>query len=238
MQALDETYMAYPFFGSRQMTRWLRRQGYPVNCKRVQRLMLLMEFGGDLPEAKPLEPSSRAPHASYLLREVKENRANQVFATDVTYVLIQGGFINLCAVIDWYSLTGLGAVEHARRHLLCKCNAAGDCHVRRPRGRKQILGLEIKVGGVHGPLLKLGVKIGMDCRSRCLDNVFVERLWRTVKFDEIYLKSYRSQIEAYANLDTFCRFYNEKRPHGAFGNASPITPMEVYRGAEPIAVNQ
>jgi putative transposase len=78
----------------------------------------------------------------------------------------------------------------------------------------------------------------MDGKGRCLDNVFVERLWRTVKYEEIYLKSYRSQIEAYANLETYFQFYNEDRPHSAVGDAKPLTPMEVYRGAELIAVNQ
>ena len=88
------------------------------------------------------------------------------------------------------------------------------------------------------PLLARGVKISMDGRGRALDNVFVERLWRTVKYDEVYLKSYRSQIEAYTNLDAFFRFYNERRPHSAFGDAAPLTPMEVYRQTVPLAINQ
>ena len=240
MRVIDETYMAYPFFGSRQMTRWLRRQGYPVNRKRVQRLMLLMGL-----EAIYQKPNLSRPHprnliSPYLLRHVKVNRANQVFATDVTYVPIQGGFIYLCAVIDWYSRAVL-AWELSNTLDATFCANAMQRAIAM-YGVPEIVntdqGTQFTSAEFTGLLLKLGVKISMDGRGRCLDNVFVERLWRTVKYDEIYLKSYRSQIEAYTNLDTFFRFYNEERPHSAFGNASPLTPMEVYRGAEPIAVNQ
>jgi putative transposase len=88
------------------------------------------------------------------------------------------------------------------------------------------------------PLLARGIKISMDGRGRALDNVFVERLWRTVKYDEVYLKSYRSQVDAYTNLEAFFRFYNDRRPHSAFGDTDPMTPMEVYRVPVALAINQ
>lgn len=240
MQVIDEMYMACPSFGSRQMLRWLRRQGYSINRKRVRRLMRLMGL-----EAIYQKPNLSRPHPEhliypYLLRKVKVTRPNQVFATDVTYVPIQGGFIYLCAVIDWYSRAVL-AWELSNTLDATFCANAMQRAIAE-YGVPEIVntdqGTQFTSAEFTGPLLKLGVKISMDGRGRCLDNVFVERLWRTVKYDEIYLKSYRSQVEAYANLETFFRFYNEERPHSAFGDAEPMTPMEVYRAAELIAVNQ
>jgi putative transposase len=240
MQVIDETYMACPSFGSRQMTRCLRRQGYSVSRKRVRRLMLLMGL-----EAIYQKPNLSRPHPEhliypYLLRKVKVSRPNQVFATDVTYVPIQGGFIYLCAVIDWYSRAVL-AWELSNTLDATFCVSAMRRAIAE-YGVPEIVntdqGTQFTSAEFTAPLLKLGVKISMDGSGRCLDNVFVERLWRTVKYDEIYLKSYRSQVEAYANLEAFFRFYNEERPHSAFGDARPMTPMEVYHRAEPIAVNQ
>jgi putative transposase len=237
MRAIDEAYLAYPFFGSRQMARWLRRQGYPVNRKRVQRLMRLMGL-----EAIYQKPNLSRPNAEhriypYLLRKLKVDRPNQAWAADVTYVPIQGGFIYLCAVIDWYSRAVL-AWE------LSNTLDAGFCvsTVQRAiaaHGVPEIFntdqGCQFTSVEFTAPLLKLGVKISMDGKGRCLDNVFAERLWRTVKYEEIYLKSYCSQIEADANLDRFFRFYNERRPHSAF--ADDATPAEVYRRDRPLAIS-
>ena len=240
MRVIDETYLAYPVFGSRQMARWLRRQGYPVNRKRVQRLMRLMGL-----EAIYRKPNLSRKHPSnpvfrYLLRRLVIDRPNQVWAMDITYVPIQGGFIYLCAVIDWYSRAVL-AWE------LSNTLDAGFCTraVRRAMdqfGVPEIFntdqGCQFTSAEFTQPLLAAGVKLSMDGKGRCLDNVFVERLWRTVKYDEIYLKSYGSQIEADTNLTTFFRFYNEQRPHSSLGDtAHPVTPMEVYRRDLPVALS-
>jgi putative transposase len=240
MRVIDELYLLYPFYGSRQMLRTLRRQGYTISRKRVRRLML--EMGLEAIYQKPNLSRANVQHRiyPYLLRHLKVNRPNQVFATDVTYVPIQGGFIYLCAVIDWYSRAVL-AWELSNTLDATFCSNAMQRAIAE-HGVPDIVntdqGSQFTSTEFTEPLLKLGIKLSMDGKGRCLDNVFVERLWRTVKYDEIYLKSYRSQIEAYANLDTFFRFYNEERPHSAFGDAQPLTPMEVYRRAQPIAVNQ
>jgi putative transposase len=240
MRVIDELYLLYPFYGSRQMLRTLRKQGYTINRKRVRRLML--EMGLEAIYQKPNLSRANVQHRiyPYLLRNLKVNRPNRVFATDVTYVPIQGGFIYLCAVIDWYSRAVL-AWELSNTLDATFCANAMQRAIAE-HGVPDIVntdqGSQFTSAEFTEPLLKLGIKLSMDGKGRCLDNVFVERLWRTVKYEEIYLKSYRSQIEAYANLDTFFRFYNEERPHSAFGDARPLTPMEVYRGAEPIAVNQ
>ncbi len=240
MRVIDETYLAYPVFGSRQMTRWLRRQGYRVNRKRVRRLMHLMGL-----EAIYRKPNLSRKHPSnpvyrYLLRRLVIDRPNQVWAMDITYIPIQGGYVYLCAVIDWYSRAVLAWD-------LSNTLDAGFCvqtvaRAMAQHGVPEIFntdqGCQFTSAEFTQPLLARGVKLSMDGRGRALDNVFVERLWRTVKYDEVYLKSYSSQIDAYTNLDTFFRFYNEQRPHSAFGIANPKTPLEIYRQPVPLAINQ
>jgi putative transposase len=240
MRVIDETYLAYPVFGSRQMARWLRRQGYPVNRKRVRRLMRLMGL-----EAICRKPNLSRKHPSnpvfrYLLRRLVIDQPNQVWAMDITYVPIQGGFIYLCAVIDWYSRAVL-AWE------LSNTLDAGFCVRAVQRAMAQYgvpeifntdQGCQFTSAEFTQPLLAAGVKLSMDGKGRCLDNVFVERLWCTVKHDEIYLRSYADMTEATTHLTAFFRFYNERRPHSAHDHAGKhFTPMEVYRRdlAQPLS---
>lgn len=238
MRTLDEVYLAHPEFGSRQMTRWLRRQGYQINRKRVRRLMRLMGL-----EAIYQKPNLSRRHPDhrvypYLLRKLRVTRPNQVWAMDITYIPIDGGNLYLCAVIDWYSRAvlawDLSNTLDARFCVEAVQRAIAQYGV--PKIFNTDQGCQFTSAEFLEPLLTLGVKISMDGKGRALDNVFVERLWRTVKWDEVYRKSYRSQVDAYANLDRFFRFYNEERPHSAF--PGDVTPMEVYRGDLAIAVNQ
>lgn len=237
MRVIDETYIAYPFFGSRQMTRWLRRQGYEVNRKRVQRLM--RQMGVEAIYRKPNLSRAQPGHRiyPYLLRELPVTRPNQVWATDITYVPVQGGYAYLCAVMDWHSRCVL-AWE------LSNTLDAGFCvrAVQRAiaaHGTPEIFnsdqGCQFTSTEFTGLLLARGVKLSMDGKGRCLDNVFVERLWRTVKYEEVYLKSYVSLVDAHAQLGRFFRFYNERRPHSSLDDA---TPAEVYNATLPEAVNQ
>ena len=237
MRKIDEIYSAHPEFGSRQMARWFRRQGYGVNRKRIQRLMRLMGL-----EAFYQKPNLSRPHPEhriypYLLRHLTVNRPNQVWATDVTYIPIEGGFLYLCAVIDWYSRAVL-AWELSNTLDASFCVKAVR-HAIEQYGVPEIFntdqGCQFTSTEFTAPLLALKVKLSMDGKGRCLDNVFVERLWRTVKWDEVYRKSYCSQIDAHANLDRFFRFYNEERPHSSF--PGDVTPMEVYRGEAALALS-
>ena len=240
MRVIDETYLAYPVFGSRQMTRWLRRQGYRVNRKRVRRLMLQMGLEAIYQKPNTSRKHPQNPVYRYLLRRMKVERPNQVWAADITYIPIQGGFIYLCAVMDWYSRAVL-AWELSNTLDAGFCARAVERAIAE-HGVPEIFntdqGCQFTSSEFTQPLLARGIKISMDGRGRALDNVFVERLWRTVKYDEVYLKSYRSQVDAYTNLDTFFRFYNDRRPHSAFGDADPMTPMEVYRIPVALAINQ
>ena len=156
---------------------------------------------------------------------------------DITYVPIRGGFIYLCAVIDWYSRAVL-AWELANTIDASFCVRAVQ-RAMAQYGTPEIFntdqGCQFTSAEFTQPLLAAGVKLSMDGKGRALDNVFVERLWRTVKYDEIYLKSYQSQIEAETNLAAFFRFYNERRPHSSLGR--DVTPMEVYRRDLPVALS-
>ena len=237
MRVIDETYLAYPFFGSRQMARWLRRQDYAVNRKRVRRLMRLMGL-----EAIYQQPNLSRKHPSnpvfpYLLRRRVIDRPNQVWATDITYVPIQGGFIYLCAVIDWYSRAVLAwELSNTLDASFCvRAVQRAMAQYGAPKIFNTDQGCQFTSAEFTQPLLAAGVKLSMDGKGRCLDNVFVERLWRTVKYEEIYLKSYRSQVEAETHLVTFFRFYNQRRPHSSLGH--DVTPMEVYRRDLPVALS-
>ena len=241
MRVIDEVYLAQPVFGSRQMTRWLRRQGYKINRKRVRRLMRLMGLEALYPKPNLSWPRPGQQVYPYLLRHLAVTRPNQVWATDITYVPIAGGFIYLCAVIDWFSRAVL-AWE------LSNTLDAGFCvrAVQRALaqyGTPEIFntdqGCQFTSAEFTQPLLARGVKLSMDGKGRCLDNVFVERLWRTVKHDEIYLRSYADMTEATTHLTTFFRFYNDRRPHSAHdrSDGQHFTPMEVYRRdlAQPLS---
>lgn len=238
MRAIDELYLAYPFYGSRQMTRALRREGYAVlGRKRVQRLMRLM--GLEAIYQKPNLSRRDVAHKihPYLLRQIAVTRPNQVWATDITYVAIQGGFIYLCAVIDWYSrrvLTWeLSNTLDASFCVRAVARAIAEHGV--PEIFNTDQGCQFTSAEFTQPLLELGVKLSMDGKGRALDNVFVERLWRTVKYEEIHLRGYVSVVDAHAHLERYFTFYNHRRPHSSLADR---TPDEAYRVALPIAVNQ
>jgi putative transposase len=210
MRVIDEVYLAQPVFGSRQMMRWLRRQGYEINRKRVRRLMRLMGLEALYPKPNLSRPQPGQQIYPYLLRHLAVTRPNQVWATDITYVPIVGGFIYLCAVIDWYSRAVL-AWELSNTLDASFCVRAVQRALAK-YGTPDIFntdqGCQFTSAAFTQPLLARGVKLSMDGKGRCLDNVFVERLWRTVKHDEIYLRSYGDLTEA----TTGCERRRERSP--------------------------
>ena len=234
MRLIDETYLAFPFFGSRQMTRWLQREGHEVNRKRVRRLMRLM---GLMAIYRRPSLSKKAPAHRiypYLLRELEVERANQVWATDITYIPVRGGFVYLCAVIDWHTRMVL-AWELSNTLDASFCVRAVQ-RAMEVYGTPEIFntdqGCQFTSAEFTQPLLAAGVRLSMDGKGRCLDNVFVERLWRSVKYEEVYLRRYETLVEAHAHLDAYFRFYNDRRPHSAHGRQ---TPAEVYHANAPSA---
>jgi putative transposase len=237
MRVIDETYLACPFFGSRQMTLWLRAQGYAVNRKRVRRLMRLMGLEAMAPKPKLSGPHPAHPVYPYLLRDLAVVRPNQVWAMDITYLSLPGGHAYLCAVLDWHSRAVLSwEISNTLDASFCVRAMQRALH---EQGTPDIVntdqGCQFTSAEFTQPLLARGIKLSMDGRGRCLDNVFIERLWRTVKYEEVYLKSYHSLVDAHAQLEAYFRFYNERRPHHAHDGA---TPASVYRVCPPEAVNQ
>jgi putative transposase len=227
LRVIDETYLAYPFFGSRQMTRWLRRQGHTVNRKRVRRLM--QTLGLEAIYRRPNLSKAATAHRvyPYLLRDLAVTRPNQVWATDITYIPVQGGYVYLCAVIDWHSRYVL-AWELSNTLDAAFCVRAVQ-RALAAHGVPEIFntdqGSQFTSAEFTQPLLAAGVKLSMDGKGRCLDNVFIERLWRSLKYEEVFLKRYESVPEAQAQLRAYLAFYNDRRPHSAHGHA---TPAEVY----------
>jgi putative transposase len=230
MRLLDEEYTRHPFYGSRKLTKWLRQQGEEVNRKHVQRLLRLMGLEAIYPKPRLSQADPGHRLYPYLLRGVKVTRPDQVWSADITYVPVATGFMYLAAVLDWYSryvvawrlsntLEGSFCVELLDEAL--------------DQGRPDIFntdqGVQFTAEAFTGRLLAAGVQISMDGRGRCLDNVFVERLWRTVKYENIYLYRYESVPELQRGLGSYFPFYNEERVHQSLEYR---TPAEMYRGGQ------
>ena len=229
MRLIDETYLQWPFYGSRRMTKTLRRQGYVVNRKRVQRLMRLMGLEGLAPGPNTSRPREEDEKFPYLLRGLAIVEANQVWATDITYVPMKHGFMYLVAIIDWYSrkvlswrLSNTLDTEFCLQALDEAIELWGVPEIFNSDQGSQFTSTEFVQR-----LKDKKIKISHDGKGRCIDNIFVERLWRSVKYEEIYLKVYETVREAREGLKQYFEFYNEVRPHQALGYE---TPSAVYQG--------
>ena len=227
MRLIDEQYMRTPFYGSRRMTIWLNTQGHDVNRKRVQRLMRLMGIEAIYPRRKTTQRGSQHKIYPYLLREMEVTRPNQVWATDITYIRMAYGFMYLVAIMDWYSryvlswrlsnsLEGSFCVEALEHALSQQC----------PEIFNSDQGVQFTCESFTKRLEDRGVSISMDSRGRVFDNIFVERLWRTVKYEDIYLKDYESVPDLDAGLTRYFVFYCHERPHQSLNYR---TPWEVYQ---------
>jgi putative transposase len=229
MRLLDEHYTAYPFFGSRRMTVWLMRQGEQVNRKRVQRLMRLMGLEAIYP--KPRLSAATPGHRiyPYLLRDVAIVRADQVWSTDITYVPLAAGFMYLAAIIDWYSRYVIAwRLSNTLDGSFCLDMLDEALSQGRPEIFNTDQGCQFTAAAWTGRLESAQVAVSMDGKGRCLDNVFVERLWRTVKYEDIYLRGYEGAPALHQGLQRYFPFYNEDRPHQALDYR---TPAAVYRAA-------
>src|SRR5450432_4302365 len=226
MALIDREYTAHPFLGSRGMTSWLRREGHEVNRKRVQRLMRLMGLEAVYP--KPRLSVGGAGHKvyPYLLRNVAIERVNQVWSTDITYIPMPNGFMYLTAVIDWHS-------RYVLSWKLSNTLDVGFClealEEALGQGCPEVFntdqGVQFTSASFTGRLEAAGAKVSMDGKGRCLDNVFVERLWRTVKYEYVYLWRPEVVPALAAGLTTYFGYYNEERSHQSLADR---TPAEVY----------
>ena len=227
MRLIDKEYIRHPFYGSRKMQVWLQGQSYAVNRKRVQRLMRLMGLEGLNPRGGTSQPHPKHTKYPYLLRTLEVVRANQVWATDITYIPMAHGFVYLIAVIDWFSRRVL-AWRLSNTLDTGFCIEALNEALRR-WGTPDIFntdqGAQFTAEDFVDVLKASGVQISMDGKGRWLDNVFVERLWRSVKYEEVYLHAYADVAEARGGIGGYLHFFNEERPHQALGNR---TPSEIY----------
>jgi putative transposase len=230
LRLLDEQYTRTPFYGVPRMTAWLGTQGELVNEKRVRRLMRVLGLEAIYPKPRLSEAAAGHKIYPYLLRNVAITRVNQVWSTDITYIRLRQGFIYLVAVIDWFSRYVL-SWEVSVTMESSFCVAALDWALR--TGRPEIFntdqGAQFTATPFTDRIKAAGAQISMDGRGRALDNVFVERLWRSVKYEEVYLKDYGSVLDARVQLGRYFRFYNHKRPHQSLAYR---TPAAVYAEAK------
>jgi len=228
MRLIDELYTQRPFYGVRKMTAHLVREGHPVNVKRVRRLMRLMGLEAIYPKRRLSAPGKGHKRYPYLLRGVDVVRPDQVWSADITYVRLRSGFVYLAAVMDWYSRRVLSwALSPSLEADFCVRALDESLREGTPEIFNTDQGVQFTSEAFTGRLEARDVAISMDGRGRCYDNIFVERLWRTVKYEEVYLKDYADPLEARAALGAYFRFYNGQRPHQALGY---LTPSEVYWG--------
>jgi len=233
MKLIDRQYLGTPFYGARRIAAWLRNQGYRVNRKRIRRLMRIMGLKAIYRHPRTSTPAPGHKVYPYLLNGMEITRPNQVWAADITYIPMARGFLYLVVIMDWYSRYVLSwrlsntldadfcvdALEEALR-----------------KGRVDILntdqGAQFTSEAFTSLLQRHGVRISMDGKGRYSDNLFIERLWRTVKYEEVYLKAYQDGRDARVGIGDYFRFYNAERPHQALGY---LTPAEVFTSS-PVEV--
>ena len=223
MRQIDELHLKHPFFGSRMLTQTLKRQGRVINRKHVQRLMRLMDLESMAPKPKTSSPAHEHPVYPYLLRELTICRVNQVWAADITYIPMMRGFAYLMAIIDWYSRRVLSwRLSNTLETTFC-VEALQEALSR--FGGPEIFntdqGAQFTADSFTRVLRDCGIKISMDGKGRCIDNVFVERLWRSLKYEEVYLNPYDTMSEARLGISGYFDFFNYERPHQALGYQTP-----------------
>ena len=228
MRLIDEQYLSTPWYGARQMARHLRRQGYAARRKRIGRLLRLMGLSAIYRKPKTSKPHPAHKIYPYLLRDLRIDRPNHVWCADITYIPMQRGFQYLVVIMDWATRTVLSwrltntldsdfCVE-ALEEALAKYGT--------PEIFNTDQGCQFTSDDFTDVLKEAGVRISMDGKGRWMDNVFIERLWRSLKYECVYLHAFQDGLRARQAIDTWVRYYNEERPHSTF--AGDRTPMEEY----------
>lgn len=230
MRLIDEQYLERPFYGSRRMREHLRGLGHVVNRKRVQRLMRKMGLEAIYPKPKTSQRGVEHTVYPYLLRYVDVVRPCQVWSTDITYVPMPRGFMYLVAVIDWYSRYVLSwQLSNTLDGGFCLEALESALQWGRPEIFNTDQGVQFTASGFTSTVEAAGIRVSMDGRGRALDNVFVERLWRSVKYEDIYLRDYEDGRALHRGLRRYFAFYNHERPHQSLGYRCPV---EVHYGLD------
>lgn len=227
MNLIDEIYTDHPYYGYRLIREDLRRKGHKVNRKRIQRLMKLMGLQGISPKRNLSKPRKDHKKYPYLLRETEITRVNQVWSADITYCRLRGGYVYLTAIMDWFSRKVLTwRVSNSMDASFC---IEALTEALNKYGKPEIFNMDQGPQYTSNAFLSIlevnEIKISMDGRGRALDNVFIERLWRSVKYEKIYLNEFESVPALKAGLEEYFNFYNRQRPHQSLGYQ---TPDEIY----------
>ena len=227
LRRIDEQFLETPFYGSRQMTRWLLRQGTRVSRKRVRRLMRLLGLQAIFQRPRTSEPHPEHRIYPYLLRDLAIARPNHVWCSDVTYIPLTRGFLYLVAVMDWASRKVLAwRLSNTLESSFCvealaeALDRDGPPEIFNTDQGSQFTSLAFTDG-----LTDAGIHISMDGKGRWMDNVFIERLWRSLKYEQVYLAEYATGSDARADIGWWIEFYNKRRPHSSLGDR---TPDEAY----------
>jgi putative transposase len=223
MRLIDEIHLDLPFYGSRKIRVELERRGHCVNRKRIQRLMQIMGLEALYPRKKTTRPNPEHKIYPYLLRNVTIDHVNHVWSTDITYIPMAKGFVYLVAVIDWYSRKVLSwrLSNTMDTHFCVEALQEALTRYGPPEIFNTDQGSQFTSDDFTKVLKEAGVAISMDGKGRWVDNVFIERLWRSVKYEEVYLKAYENPTEAKRSLDKYFDLYNTQRPHQALNDETP-----------------
>ena len=228
MQLMDAQYLQTPFYGSRRMTAWLNAQGYEINRKRVRRLMRRMGLEGLAPGPRTSRPHAEHTVYPYLLRGLTIERPDQVWCSDITYIPMAVGFMYLVVIMDWFSRYVLAwELSNTLEASFCAEALEAALAWQRPEIFNSDQGVQFTSQDFTGRLQTAEIKISMDGRGRAFDNIFVERLWRNLKYEDIYLKDYQNVPELLQGLRDYFEFYNHERPHQGLDYQ---TPAAVYKG--------
>ena len=232
---MDELHMKYPFMGTRSIRDQLRSRGHKINRKRVKRLMDEMGMASIAPQPNTSRPGKQHKIYPYLLRGLRIDRPNQVWATDITYIPMARGFLYLVAIIDWYSRKVLSWRLSISMDTLFCLEALHEAVA--TYGAPGIFntdqGAQFTSEEFTNALKSSNIRISMDGKGRWMDNVFIERLWRSLKYEEVYLKAYETVAEARSGIREWIRFYNRERTHQSLGGQ---TPQQVYWNQSTLAV--
>ena len=226
MELIDKQFMETPFYGRRKMTIWLQSQGYQVNRKRVARLMKVMGVEAIYPKPKTSLPSKEHKIYPYLLRGLEIERPDLVWSTDITYIPVAGGYMYLVAVMDWYSRYVLSwQLSNTMDTQFCIDALEMALAFGKPQIFNSDQGAQFTSAAFTSVLEDAEIQISMDGRGRYLDNIFIERLWRSLKYEDIYLWRYETVPELLIGLERYFDFYNNRRFHQALGY---LTPAQLY----------
>ena len=227
MARMDRQYLKTPFYGSRRMKAWLLAEGYLVSRSKVRRLMRLIGLEAIYRRPNTSKPAPGHRVYPYLLKGVDVNRVDQVWAADITYIPMAQGFLYLVAIMDWHSRHVLAwKLSNTMDTDFCVTALEAALGKGRPEVFNTDQGAQFTSDAFTQTLQERGIRVSMDGKGRYLDNIFVERLWRSIKYEEVYLKAYQTVAEARVGINAYLEFYNRRRPHQSLGYR---TPAQVYQ---------